>query len=139
MSVILVYSFCFLFSDHKCTDHFTPQQSARMHCYIDLFYPTWRSDNNTSYSIPLPPHVITERFSEHLSSNPTVTLAWVPPFNGRAGESGASLGGGSFTCGDCTEGNVLAQYASTAVAYGTRTHRMCPPERATGNGKKWVV
>lgn len=35
-----------------CSDHFTPQQVARMHCYIDLMYPIWqRKPNNNHVTI----------------------------------------------------------------------------------------
>ena len=51
-------------------------------------------------------------------------VALVPQYNGQAGESGASSGEGRFTCDDCTEGNVLAQYANTAGTFGLKT-TMC--------------
>ncbi|XP_072015800.1 pappalysin-1-like [Amphiura filiformis] len=118
------------YTDHECTDHFTFQQSARMHCYIDLFYPSWRSDNSPTYSIPLKPYIISEKQRLNIHE---LAITWVPPLNGLIGDSRATLANGGFACGDCTEGDVLAQYASTAMASGTKTDYLFKvPERATG-------
>ncbi len=102
-----------------------------MHCYIDLFYSTWRSDSGPTHSMPLSPHIIseTQRHSSH-----EIAIAWVPPLSSQIGEHGANSGADEFDCGDCIEGNVLSQYASRAVSYGTKVDRLVhAPERATGN------
>ena len=48
--------FFFLLTDDDCTDHFTPQQEARMHCYIDLVYKQWSRSKDPA-PVPLAPRV----------------------------------------------------------------------------------
>ena len=47
---------CLLILDNKCTDHFSSQQVARMHCYIDHVYQTWQLVLKPS-PVPLAPKV----------------------------------------------------------------------------------
>ena len=49
-------TFVLCFADDNCTDHFTEQQVARMHCYLDLAYQPWRLSQKPS-PVPLPPKV----------------------------------------------------------------------------------
>ena len=108
-----------------------------MHCYIDLFYSSWRSDESPIAAIPLPPHIISEQFSDHIIDH-AVTLAWVPPLHKIDGVGNAGREEDDFVCDSCKEGNFLLQYASTAEAFGTSEGREFLPERATGTKIKFV-
>jgi len=46
----------FYLPDDTCTDEFTPQQVARMHCYLDLVYQPMR-DMKQAPPIPIAPKV----------------------------------------------------------------------------------
>lgn len=61
-------------SDDNCTNHFTPNQVARMHCYLDLVYQKWLTDWKPA-SISLAPIVT----SQSLNS---VSVYWLPPIRG---------------------------------------------------------
>ena len=45
-----------IYTGDSCINHFTPQQVARMHCYVDLVYKSW-VDTPTPSPVPLPPTV----------------------------------------------------------------------------------
>ena len=51
-----------MISEEDCTNQFSPQQAARMHCYIDLKYRGWlegrQRDDHFDSVIPLPPRII---------------------------------------------------------------------------------
>lgn len=87
------------YADDACTDHFTPQQVARMHCYINLDYQSWQTDLKPSF-IPLPPRITS-------ATKNTIQLAWIPPL-ASGGNNAKNL------CNECEEDKVLEQYASTA-------------------------
>lgn len=59
------------YADDSCTNHFTPQQVARMHCYIDLDFQSWQAEPKPSF-ISLPPWIIQ-------AENNIVKLSWLPP------------------------------------------------------------
>lgn len=59
------------YANDSCTNNFTPQQVARMHCYIDLDYQSWQSNPKPSF-IPLSPR-ITE------AKKDKIKLSWLPP------------------------------------------------------------
>lgn len=61
-------------SDDNCTNHFTPNQVARMHCYLDLVYQKWLTDRQPA-SIPLAP-IVTDQ------SPDSVSIYWLPPLRG---------------------------------------------------------
>ena len=61
-------------ADDNCTDSFTPNQVARMHCYLDLVYQQW-SDGRRPTPIPIPPVVIGQ-------TNQSLTIHWLPPISG---------------------------------------------------------
>ena len=61
-------------SDDSCTNNFTPNQVARMHCYVDLVYQNWVVSKKPT-PIPLPPMVIGQ-------SSESVTIHWLPPVSG---------------------------------------------------------
>ncbi|TRY83422.1 hypothetical protein DNTS_000480, partial [Danionella cerebrum] len=45
------------YAEDDCTDSFTLNQVARMHCYLDLIYQTWQPDYRPP-PIPMPPRVV---------------------------------------------------------------------------------
>lgn len=61
-------------SDDNCTNHFTPNQVARMHCYLDLVYQKWLTDRQPA-SVSLAP-IVTDQ------SQNSVSLYWLPPMRG---------------------------------------------------------
>lgn len=88
------------YANDSCTDKFTEQQVARMHCYIDLIHQSWQGTKTPPSFIPLPPRVTSK-------SEKSVKLAWIPPL-GTGG--GNALNG----CHECREDRVFQQYAITA-------------------------
>lgn len=88
------------YANDSCTDTFTEQQVARMHCYIDLIYQSWQGEKTPPSFIPLPPRVTSK-------AENSVKLAWIPPL-GTGG--GNALNG----CHECREDRVFQQYAVTA-------------------------
>ncbi|XP_057674681.1 pregnancy-associated plasma protein A, pappalysin 1a isoform X1 [Corythoichthys intestinalis] len=89
------------YADDSCTDSFTLNQVARMHCYLDLVYQTWQPASKPP-PVPMPPQVV----EQHHKS---VTLEWFPPISGHFYDR--ELGS---VCDKCTEGGVLLQYASNS-------------------------
>lgn len=61
-------------SDDNCTNQFTPNQVARMHCYLDLVYQKWLTDRQPA-SISLAPIVTGQSLN-------SVSLYWLPPMRG---------------------------------------------------------
>ena len=59
------------YANDSCTDHFTPQQVARMHCYIDLDYQSWQKNAKPSF-VPFSPRIIEAKKDR-------ITLSWLPP------------------------------------------------------------
>ncbi|XP_060564363.1 LOW QUALITY PROTEIN: pappalysin-2-like [Ruditapes philippinarum] len=95
------------YADDTCTDHFTPQQEARMHCYIDLVYQPMR-DMERPAPVPVPPRVIEADID-------SVHLAWLKPLG---------LDNG------CDTENALHQYANTASS--SHSGIRWSPNEATG-------
>ncbi|XP_069793627.1 pappalysin-2 isoform X3 [Narcine bancroftii] len=108
------------YTDDTCTNNFTPNQVARMHCYLDLVYQGWVHSKK-----PAPISVAPEVIGQTLDS---VTLHWLPPISGMLYEREAGT-----LCGDCDEDGKLYQYAHTASS-----PRICDasgfwtPEEAVG-------
>lgn len=88
------------YANDSCTDTFTEQQAARMHCYLDLMYQSWQGTKTPPSFIPLPPRVTSK-------AENSVKLAWIPPLG---------TGGGNAIngCHECREDKVFQQYAITA-------------------------
>lgn len=63
-----------LSTDDDCTDSFTPNQVARMHCYLDLVYQQW-SQSQKPTPIPIPPMVVGQ-------TSKSLTIHWLPPISG---------------------------------------------------------
>uniref|UniRef100_A0A3P8SDJ0 Pappalysin 2 n=1 Tax=Amphiprion percula TaxID=161767 RepID=A0A3P8SDJ0_AMPPE len=68
------YSNYMSYTDDNCTNHFTPNQVARMHCYLDLVYQKWMMDLQPA-PIPLAP-IVTDQ------STDSVSIYWLPPIRG---------------------------------------------------------
>ena len=61
-------------ADDDCTNSFTPNQVARMHCYLDLVYQRWGHSKKPA-PIPMPP-MVTGQTQDSLS------IYWLPPISG---------------------------------------------------------
>ncbi|XP_014678587.1 PREDICTED: pappalysin-1-like, partial [Priapulus caudatus] len=117
-----------------CSSEFTPQQVARMHCYLDLKYQTWQQEKRPS-PVPLAPSIVT-------ATNTSVTLSWVPPL-GRGAMQPTAM------CDDCIADDRLVQYATAATAPGSRddgsfysaTQAVGPPDAdaCDASGRAWVA
>ncbi|KAK6484674.1 pappalysin-2-like [Huso huso] len=108
------------YTDDDCTNSFTPNQVARMHCYLDLVYQTWVHSKKPA-PIPVSPFVIAQ-------SADSVSIHWLPPVSGVLHEREEGT-----ICGDCDEDGTFRQYAHTATS-----PRVCDssgywtPEEAVG-------
>ena len=80
------------YANDSCINHFTPQQVARMHCYIDLDYQSWQTNAKPSF-VPLSPRIIEAKTG-------SIKFSWLPPL-GPGGNVCRFLEGLSFTllCG----------------------------------------
>lgn len=76
-------------SDDNCTNHFTPNQVARMHCYLDLVYQNWLSEEQLA-PIPLAP-IVTDQ------SPDSVSIYWLPPMRGAFYQRYDCMGYSDFT------------------------------------------
>ncbi|MBZ3887475.1 Pappalysin-2 [Sciurus carolinensis] len=108
------------YTDDDCTDSFTPNQVARMHCYLDLVYQQW-SESRKPTPIPIPPMVIGQ-------TQKSLTLHWLPPISGVVYDRAPGS-----VCGACTEDGTFRQYVHKASS-----RRVCDssgywtPEEAVG-------
>ncbi|TRY60672.1 hypothetical protein DNTS_004266 [Danionella cerebrum] len=91
------------YTDDNCTNHFTPNQVARMHCYIDLVYKTWVHSQRPS-PVPLAPVVIAQKAD-------SVTIHWLTPISGPLAHREADV-----NCRFCDENGALHQYAYRATS-----------------------
>ncbi|XP_061490162.1 pappalysin-2 isoform X2 [Rhineura floridana] len=108
------------YTDDNCTDSFTPNQVARMHCYMDLVYQKW-SQGRKPTPIPMPPMVIGQ-------SQETLTIYWTPPISGVLYERESSN-----LCGDCAEDGTFSQYVHEASSPRTcDSSGYWTPEEAVG-------
>uniref|UniRef100_A0A8C9RP30 Pregnancy-associated plasma protein A, pappalysin 1b n=1 Tax=Scleropages formosus TaxID=113540 RepID=A0A8C9RP30_SCLFO len=89
------------YADDDCTDSFTLNQVARMHCYLDLIYQSWQPDSKPP-PVPIAPQVVEQEPD-------TLTLEWFPPITGHFYDREVGS-----VCDKCTEGGVLIQYASNS-------------------------
>ncbi|XP_036891062.1 pappalysin-2 [Sturnira hondurensis] len=108
------------YTDDNCTDSFTPNQVARMHCYLDLVYQQW-SDSRKPTPIPIPPVVVGQ-------TSQSLTIHWLPPISGVVYDRAPGS-----VCGGCTEDGAFRQYVHSASS-----GRVCDssgywtPEEAVG-------
>uniref|UniRef100_A0A8C5WE45 Pappalysin 2 n=1 Tax=Leptobrachium leishanense TaxID=445787 RepID=A0A8C5WE45_9ANUR len=108
------------YTDDDCANSFTPNQVARMRCYLDLKYQGWTRSLKPS-PIPLPPLVTRQ-------SVDSLTIHWLPSLSGELYEREP----GSL-CGSCAADGSFHQYA-----YQASSSRDCDysgywtPEEAVG-------
>ncbi|XP_018430591.1 PREDICTED: pappalysin-2 [Nanorana parkeri] len=108
------------YSDDDCANSFTPNQVARMHCYLDLKYQGWSRIHKPS-PVPLAPIVVKQ-------SMDSLTIHWLLPISGELYER--ELG---TMCDLCAADGSLQQYAHQASS-----PRVCDnsgywtPEEAVG-------
>ncbi|KAA0716234.1 Pappalysin-1 [Triplophysa tibetana] len=86
------------YADDDCTDSFSLNQVARMHCYLDLIYQTWQPHFRPP-PVPLAPQVVAQ-------NRDSITLEWFPPISGHFYDREVGS-----VCDKCAEGRVLLQYA----------------------------
>uniref|UniRef100_A0A8C1THT0 Pappalysin 2 n=1 Tax=Cyprinus carpio TaxID=7962 RepID=A0A8C1THT0_CYPCA len=91
------------YTDDDCTNHFTPNQVARMHCYIDLVYNNWVHGRKPT-PVPLAPVVIGQDAD-------SVTIHWLNPISGPLAQRE-----GDMSCHLCDENGALHQYAHEATS-----------------------
>ncbi|XP_061460291.1 pappalysin-1 [Rhineura floridana] len=89
------------YTDDDCTNSFTPNQVARMHCYLDLVYQSWQPAKKPA------PIAITPQIVDRTGTS--VTLEWFPPIDRHFFEREVGS-----VCELCVEGRVLVQYAFSA-------------------------
>uniref|UniRef100_A0A8B9TR62 Pappalysin 2 n=1 Tax=Anas platyrhynchos TaxID=8839 RepID=A0A8B9TR62_ANAPL len=89
------------YTDDDCTNTFTPNQVARMHCYLDLVYQRW-SQSKKPAPIPIPP-MVTGQTQDSLS------IYWLPPISGVIHERELDT-----LCDDCAEDGTFRQYVHEA-------------------------
>uniref|UniRef100_A0A8C4NA86 Pappalysin 2 n=1 Tax=Eptatretus burgeri TaxID=7764 RepID=A0A8C4NA86_EPTBU len=97
------------YADGKCLDRFTPNQVARMHCYLDLVYLSWRSDHSSA-PVPLPPWVVAQDTFK-------ITLEWLPALSDSLYHRVPGL-----PCENCAVDGSLVQFAVNASS-----NRDCDP------------
>uniref|UniRef100_A0A673IPZ2 Pappalysin-2-like n=1 Tax=Sinocyclocheilus rhinocerous TaxID=307959 RepID=A0A673IPZ2_9TELE len=103
------------YTDDDCTNHFTPNQVARMHCYIDLVYKTWVHGRKPT-TVPLAPVVIGQDAD-------SVTIHWLNPISGE----------GDMNCLLCDENGAFHQYAYEATSpHACDSTGYWTPEEAVG-------
>ncbi|XP_068197648.1 pappalysin-2 isoform X1 [Antennarius striatus] len=118
------YSNYMSYTDDNCTNHFTPNQVARMHCYLDMVYQKWLMEQQPA-PIPLAP-IVTDQTPD------SVSIYWLPPMSGPLYQS-SSLHMSAVNCGDCEKDGIFHQYAHEATS-----PRICDtsgywtPEEAVG-------
>ncbi|XP_063795775.1 pappalysin-2 isoform X2 [Pseudophryne corroboree] len=111
------------YTDDDCANSFTPNQVARMHCYIDLKYQGWTKSKKPS-PVPLAPIVIKQ-------SPDYLTIHWLPPISGELYERESGS-----VCGSCTADGAFLQYAHQASSprvcdnsgYWTPEEALGPPD-----------
>ncbi|XP_050833732.1 pappalysin-2 [Serinus canaria] len=89
------------YTDDDCTNSFTPNQVARMHCYLDLVYQRW-GHNRKPAPIPIPP-MVTGQTQDSLS------IYWLPPISGVLHEREQDT-----LCDSCAEDGTFRQYVHEA-------------------------
>ncbi|XP_009296921.1 pappalysin-2 isoform X2 [Danio rerio] len=108
------------YTDDDCTNHFTPNQVARMHCYIDLVYKTWVHERKPT-PVPLAPVVVGQKAD-------SVSIHWLNPISGPLAHRE-----GDMNCQLCDENGALHQYAHEATSpHACDSTGYWTPEEAVG-------
>ncbi|XP_021141485.2 pappalysin-2 [Columba livia] len=89
------------YTDDDCTNTFTPNQVARMHCYLDLVYQRWGQSKKPA-PIPIPPMVTRQTWD-------SLSIYWLPPISGVIHEREQDT-----LCDDCAEDGTFRQYVHEA-------------------------
>uniref|UniRef100_A0A8C5JJY2 Pappalysin 2 n=1 Tax=Junco hyemalis TaxID=40217 RepID=A0A8C5JJY2_JUNHY len=89
------------YTDDECTNSFTPNQVARMHCYLDLVYQRWGHSRKPA-PIPIPPMVTGQ--TQH-----SLSIYWLPPISGVLHEREQDR-----LCDSCAEDGTFRQYVHEA-------------------------
>uniref|UniRef100_A0A672KPR9 Pappalysin 2 n=1 Tax=Sinocyclocheilus grahami TaxID=75366 RepID=A0A672KPR9_SINGR len=111
------------YTDDDCTNHFTPNQVARMHCYIDLVYKTWVHGRKPT-PVPLAPVVIGQDAD-------SITIHWLNPISGPLAHRASK--GSDMSCHLCDENGALHQYAHEATSpHACDSTGYWTPEEAVG-------
>ncbi|EDV27615.1 uncharacterized protein TRIADDRAFT_53495 [Trichoplax adhaerens] len=96
---------------------FTPQQVARMHCYIDQHYTSWLVDDDPAPSIiPIPPQILSNDHQQ-------LQIAWISPLRDQRHQ----------VCEYCHANGALVQFAtkvSSPFTYRTTGMNIWSPEEA---------
>ncbi|XP_060630394.2 pappalysin-2 [Anolis sagrei] len=111
------------YTDDNCTNSFTPNQVARMHCYLDLVYQQWTQGRKPT-PIPMPPVIAGQ-------SENTLSIHWLPPLSGIVYERESGN-----LCSDCDEDGAFSQYVHEASSplicdssgYWTPKEAIGPPD-----------
>lgn len=104
------------YADDTCTNAFSAQQAARMHCYADLMYGGWQRADQVPR--PGPPPLAPAPVA---ADGRTVTLSWAPPV------ATAQRG----PCGACADNRALTQFMWRASDNAGRRDSW-EPQQATG-------
>ncbi|KAK8760313.1 hypothetical protein V5799_028420, partial [Amblyomma americanum] len=102
------------YADDACTNAFSDQQVARMHCYADLMYGVWQQQAYRPGQPPLAPAPVA-------ADARSVTLSWAPPATNAQGGA----------CAACADYRALTQFALRA-ADGAGPRDSWEPQQATG-------
>ncbi|XP_064004195.1 pappalysin-2 [Pogoniulus pusillus] len=89
------------YTDDDCTNSFTPNQVARMHCYLDLVYQRWGQSKKPA-PIPIPPMVTGQTWD-------SLSIYWLPPISGIIHERKQDT-----LCDSCAEDGTFHQYVHEA-------------------------
>ncbi|KAG8436836.1 hypothetical protein GDO86_007790 [Hymenochirus boettgeri] len=95
------------YTDDDCANSFSPNQVARMHCYLDLKYQGWIRIKTPS-PVPLPPTVTDQNLD-------SLTIQWLPPLSGELYEREPGL-----PCESCAADGSFYQYV-----YQASSPRIC--------------
>ncbi|XP_054625059.1 pappalysin-2 isoform X2 [Dunckerocampus dactyliophorus] len=95
------------YTDDNCTNRFTPNQVARMHCYLDLVYQNWLTEHLPG-SVPMAP-IVTDQGPD------SVSIYWLAPLRGSLYQSSPSHVSG-VSCKECEKDGVFHQYAYEATS-----------------------
>uniref|UniRef100_S4RB99 Pappalysin 2 n=1 Tax=Petromyzon marinus TaxID=7757 RepID=S4RB99_PETMA len=101
------------YADDDCTSSFTPNQVARMHCYLDMVYETWREEAGPT-PVPLAPRV-------HQQGIDFLSLRWMPPISGQVFERQATGGGGGGAGGGGSQ-NLSTRDTVRRLQHKSRSH-----------------
>ncbi|XP_051556019.1 pappalysin-2-like [Myxocyprinus asiaticus] len=108
------------YTDDDCTNHFTPNQVARMHCYVDLVYKNWVHGRKPT-PIPLAPMVVGQDAD-------SVSIHWLHPVSGPLAHRE-----GDVSCQLCDENGAFHQYAYEATSpHACDSTGYWTPEEAVG-------